>query len=266
MAQKFIRKSLQKHSSTSHLEHTSIWKMASGNKRPLSLAMSNPCPSVSSPFSCSDEAISCSKAQRRIKIQPIILKRSEIYNNCAPVFMFPRTPPNTPSADNNSNNIFSNNTFNSNNSSNLQSCLRPPSHALGRVALSHGQYSNGNNQETSVQFRPSVTVRRIPSRHSYSPVTKRELWASLDEIRQNALRNEAEFIFDGGDWRNVSEEDAMFYDQRSGTLIHPAHIDANAYMFDGHDWKPIALESKNQILSTRVATPAATPAAKSSVD
>jgi len=97
-------------------------------------------------------------------------------------------------------------------------------------------------------------------------VTKRELWASLDEIRQNALRNEAEFIFDGGDWRNVSEEDAMFYDQRSGTLIHPAHIDANAYMFDGHDWKPIALESKNQILSTRAATPAATPAAKSSVD
>ncbi|CAB9506755.1 expressed unknown protein [Seminavis robusta] len=97
------------------------------------------------------------------------------------------------------------------------------------------------DEACSVQFRSNVTVKRIPSRHEYSPSTRRELWSSLKEIRENALRNEAEFSFDGCNWRECCEEDDMFYDKRSDTLIHPAHVET-VCVYNGREWKPIANE------------------------
>jgi hypothetical protein len=95
------------------------------------------------------------------------------------------------------------------------------------------------NEACSVQFRSNVTVKRIPSRHEYSPSMRRELWTPLKELRENALRNEAEFSFDGCNWRECCEEQDMFFDKRSGSLIHPVHVET-VCVFNGKEWKPIA--------------------------
>jgi hypothetical protein len=95
------------------------------------------------------------------------------------------------------------------------------------------------NEACSVQFRSNVTVKRIPSRHEYSPSMRRELWTPLKELRENALRNEAEFSFDGCNWRECCEEQDMFFDKRSGSFIHPVHVET-VCVFNGTEWKPIA--------------------------
>ena len=84
-------------------------------------------------------------------------------------------------------------------------------------------------------------MKRIPSRHDYAESTRKELWSSLDEIKENALRNEAEFLFDGGDWRECCEEEDMYFDKRSGALVHPAHIE-KVCVFNGTGWTPISKE------------------------
>jgi hypothetical protein len=95
------------------------------------------------------------------------------------------------------------------------------------------------NEACSVQFRSNVTVKRIPSRHEYSPSMRRELWTPLKELRENALRNEAEFCFDRCSWRDCCEEQDMFFDKRSGSLIHPVHVET-VCVFNGKEWKPIS--------------------------
>lgn len=206
------------------------------NKRPLSLAMDGP---SSAAAAASDHGLN---KQRCFEIKPIIMKRSEIYNNCAPVVMFHDTPKKS-SNDKKTDNAVTEGDECRNDQPLLSSCLRPPSQALRRqaqlVSSSSGYLTN--HVACSVQFRPSVTVRRIPSRHEYGEETKRDLWSNLDEIRVNALRNEAEFVFDGGNWRECSEEDAMYFDHRLGSLVHPAHVDTSVCVYNtNYGWKPIS--------------------------
>ena len=217
------------------------------NKRPLSLAMDSP--SSSAAATCEHSL----RKQRCFEIKPIIMKRSEIYNNCAPVVMFHNNP--KKNDDNNkTNNSGTEGDECQNDQPVLSSCLRPPSQHLRRqahLALSSSGYRT-NNVACSVQFRPSVTVRRIPSRHEYGEETKRDLWSNLDEIRVNALRNEAEFVFDGGNWRECSEEDVMFFDHRLGSLVHPAHVDTSVCVYStGHGWKPISEDDTSNSAETQ---------------
>ena len=190
------------------------------NKRPLSLA-------TETPSAIGSNGV---RKQRCFEIKPVIMKRSQIYNNCAPVVMFHNSTNNKHEAP-----------------SDLQSCLRGPSQALRQKSQSLS--SRQTSEACSVQFRPNVTVRRIPSRHEYSVETRKELWSGLEEIRVNALRNEAEFMFDGCDWRECSEEEAMYYDQRNSCLVHPAHVDT-VCVYNGQDWKPISKDSSNELSSS----------------
>lgn len=144
------------------------------------------------------------------QIRPVVLKRSEIYCKCA-----------SPSL-------------------NLRSCLR-----RGRTSWSTPTTSAQNNKYACiVQFQTSVSVRRIPSRLDYSESVRTDLWSSLRDIRENALRNEAEFSFDGAEWRRCSEEEDFFFDKRSGSLVHPAHVET-VCVFDGIEWKPISKNYRN---------------------
>lgn len=141
------------------------------------------------------------------QIKPVIMKRSEIYNKgTSPV----------------------------SNATTLPSCLRQ-SRTPGSTATTS---TEPQNDACSVQFRSNVTVRRIPSRHDYSESVKAELWSSLAEIRENAIRNEAEFSFDGAQWRTCREEKDFFLDKQSGCLIHPAHVET-VCVFNGIEWTPI---------------------------
>ena len=208
------------------------------NKRPLSLlAVDSESPSAAT---SQDQGL---KKQRCFEIRPVIMKRSEIYNNCAPVVLFHKTPKNGASNSSIDQGAAASNRDECRNEQPLASCLRGPSQALRRqsqLGSSSASHRSGT-AACSVQFRPKVTVRRIPSRHEYGEDIKRDLWTNLDEIRVNALRNEAEFVFDGGNWRECTEEDQMYFDHRLGSLVHPAHVDTSVCVYStGQGWEPIS--------------------------
>lgn len=84
--------------------------------------------------------------------------------------------------------------------------------------------SSPSSVARKVTFEPIVTVVQIPSHRDYSERTKRSMWGSMKEIKQNALRNTAEFIHDKCDWRTCLEENKFYLDSRNGTLVHPVHV------------------------------------------
>lgn len=94
-----------------------------------------------------------------------------------------------------------------------------------------------------VHFCPTVTIKGIPARDDYSESERKNLWSSLEEMKENALRNDAEFMFDGRDWRFATEEDGMHFDKVTGTLVHPVHA-VTAYMLNGGEWKPLVKDNE----------------------
>lgn len=50
------------------------------------------------------------------------------------------------------------------------------------------------------------------------------MWASLQEITDNARRNTIEFSSDGWDWRTATEEEDMYIHPRTGGYVHPVHV------------------------------------------
>jgi len=91
----------------------------------------------------------------------------------------------------------------------------------GNTVASSG---NTNEKVKGVHFESTVQVVRIPSHKDYTTSLKRTLWGSLKDIKQNAMRNTTEYIFDACQWRNATEEQDMYFDQQSGKYIHPVHI------------------------------------------
>lgn len=75
-----------------------------------------------------------------------------------------------------------------------------------------------------VHFNTTVRVVCIPSHRSYPKQVKKVLWGSMKEIKSNAIRNTAEYIYDKCNWRNSTEEDQFYRDTRNGSLIHPVHV------------------------------------------
>lgn len=86
---------------------------------------------------------------------------------------------------------------------------------------------------SAVQFDPTVSVVRIPSRYQYSPRIKKHIWSDSVEIMEMAERNMIEFQHEGFDWRSVVLEDDMYVDSYNGNLIHPCHLEDDSLLIVG---------------------------------
>ena len=80
-----------------------------------------------------------------------------------------------------------------------------------------------SNRRNRIRFHDMVSVMRIPSRYQYPKEMKRRIWSPMAEIRANAKRNSIEFAAEGWDWRQATEDDAMFV-TANGDRIHPVHV------------------------------------------
>jgi hypothetical protein len=100
-----------------------------------------------------------------------------------------------------------------------------------------------------ISFDEAVDVVSIPAKDEYEGPVREKIWASVDEIHQNAARNTVEFISEGWveqpvilripsfislifmllllynswNWRNVMEDEGMYLCVVTGERIHPIH-------------------------------------------
>lgn len=81
--------------------------------------------------------------------------------------------------------------------------------------------------EPHVRFTPGLVefVVEIPSHRDYTALEKRDIWTSLQVLREQAKRNRIEWFWEGCEVDQVVEEDAFSHDS-NGCLKHPAHLEA----------------------------------------
>jgi len=102
--------------------------------------------------------------------------------------------------------------------------------ALSTSLVSQPPSSSAFNQDGTptlhrIQFKETVQVIPIPSRHQFSDRIKSCIWSNKNELQEMAQRNMQEFETEGYDWENVVLDDEMYVDSTNGSLIHPCHID-----------------------------------------
>ncbi len=83
-------------------------------------------------------------------------------------------------------------------------------------------------------------------RTEYSSRIRAKLFSDSVEMYENVERNLVEFTAENGNWRAVRLEDEMYLCGVTGELIHPVHVETNAYVFGsptdddtsspGHQW------------------------------
>ena len=94
----------------------------------------------------------------------------------------------------------------------------PPPHHIHR----HHQHPNHHHH---IHFDVSANkVIYVPSRNDYSKQIQKCLWTSMEELKINVRRNRREFAYEKWNWRNVVEEEEMYYDTNSQERIHPIHL------------------------------------------
>ncbi|KAG5187241.1 hypothetical protein JKP88DRAFT_307386 [Tribonema minus] len=79
-----------------------------------------------------------------------------------------------------------------------------------------------------VRFSETVATVYIPVHRDYSNRVRASYWASAAEIREMVYRNMLEFDAEGYEWRNVAEEEDMYYSEETGEFIHPVFFDPGA--------------------------------------
>ncbi|KAL3774519.1 hypothetical protein ACHAW5_003816 [Stephanodiscus triporus] len=73
-------------------------------------------------------------------------------------------------------------------------------------------------------FNEQVRVLPIPPIEDFTHEQLYRKYTNRFELRENKARNKREYKFDGHDWRNTTEENAMAICPLSGELLHPAHL------------------------------------------
>jgi hypothetical protein len=81
-----------------------------------------------------------------------------------------------------------------------------------------------------VHFNPTIEIVKIPSHIEYPDMIKKSIWSSSAEVDQNSRRNRREFAAEDWKWKDVIEEDQMFFDKRSNEHIHPVHLGGIMYL------------------------------------
>lgn len=90
--------------------------------------------------------------------------------------------------------------------------------------------SQHEKKKRSIAFDTTVSVVPIPMRNEYSDRIRRRIWSNRYEIQQNASRNSLEFLAEGLNWRNCTEDEGMYICSVSGELIHPVHCQVHHSM------------------------------------
>eukprot|EP00903_Cladosiphon_okamuranus_P005503 g5484.t1 len=77
-----------------------------------------------------------------------------------------------------------------------------------------------------VDFAPVVSAVYVPVHSEYSDRVRRSYWNSAGEIREMVYRNMLEFDAEEYNWRNVAEEEDMYFCEETGEYIHPTFFNA----------------------------------------
>lgn len=101
--------------------------------------------------------------------------------------------------------------------------------ALDRMPSRDDLSMSSMPRQRKVSFDHTVKATTIPSRLSYSNRIRTRLWSSTEDIYTNAVRNEKEYIYDGGNWRTAREENGFVRFNSSSSsspeeLVHPVHF------------------------------------------
>ena len=90
----------------------------------------------------------------------------------------------------------------------------------------HTRRPSFSSRKRLVRFNSIVTEKQIASHKKYSDRIKRTLWSDMEEIQENAYRNQIEYQAEGMNWESVLENEEMYVDAKTGELIHPFWVES----------------------------------------
>lgn len=136
--------------------------------------------------------------------------------------------------------------------------LYAPKRSVQQIYDENSTPTKAKKKRKSLSFQETVQVLPIPMRTEYSDRERATMWSSAVELQENAARNAVEFASEGyvcnrasicvfgrevskpispltnlvflilyllerWDWRNVLEDDRMWYCPATSQFIHPCH-------------------------------------------